>query len=294
LNPLRPIFLPFHKRLARRDAIAYQHAHRLWMIDHALAAAGIDVDETKQQTLIEIGCGDGWLAGQLSPRFARIVGFDINAARVRPAQAKNVLIIVGDAESSPIATGSADVIISIAVLEHLREPERELRHMAALLKPGGVMVHIVPTSFWKTLQWLGFIPDKFRKELRNAVRSLAGERGRRSGGRDGGSGGNSGGGKYFEGRETNNPKRQSRRKWWQKLYPRVHGEYDSNWAEFRGWRREAWRRRVRDAGLTLTHEVPLGSASPYFFGFSLPCGRFKWTGLNTVVALVVTNETKAS
>lgn len=248
------------------------------MIEHALAAAGLDERGTAAQTLVEIGCGDGWLDGQLSPRFERIIGFDINPSRVRPSAAKNVLIIVGDAEDSPIAPASADIIISIAVLEHLREPERELQRMATLLKPGGMMIHIVPTSFWKTLQWVFFIPDKLCKELRHAVRALAGERSKRDEN------------KYHAGWETNNPKRMSRRMWWQKLYPRVHGEYDSNLAEFRGWRRAVWRKRVRDADLTLQKEAPLGTASPYFFGLSLPCGRFRWTRLSTVVALVITAE----
>lgn len=48
----------------------------------------------------------------------------------------------------PIEDGVADTVMSLSVLEHLREPEMMLREAYRLLRPGGSLVLQVPFMWW--------------------------------------------------------------------------------------------------------------------------------------------------
>jgi SAM-dependent methyltransferase len=269
-HALQHLALPLYRLAHRPEPIAYQHAERRYMLDRCIDA----IPDEARGTVIEMGCGDGWVAHQLAQRFERVVGYDINPHRIEPPTAGNVLLLASEAERPPIAPASADAVFSFAVFEHLPQREVVLEQLTALLKPGGVMVHAVPTATMKLLQYAGFFPDKLRRELRNLTRTLAGQKKHRPP-------------KPLDGFETNNPRRASRRRWHQKLGPRVHGEYDSNWQETLQNRVGYWRHLFESTGLRCTRVVPLGLWSPYFFG-GAPLAKLGGTlGLGSVHAFVL-------
>jgi hypothetical protein len=117
------------------------------------------------------------------------------------------------------------------------------------------MLHVVPHWGWKVLQFAGFYPNIARKRTRSLLRGLAGLPKTRAV-------------KYYAGRENNNPRRISRRVWYRKFYPRIHGEYDSHVEEILAWRPQSWIRIFEDAGLRVTQQIPMGIGSPYLFGIS--------------------------
>ena len=262
------------------DAQAYQHAHRAWMLDRVFAS----VDSRGCRTVVEIGCGDGGNCDVMSDRFEHVVGFDINLHRLRRPVRPNVLLVGGDADRMPIGAASADLVISVALMEHMPDRVAAFRQFATLVKPGGKCIHIAPVAPWKVFQWALFVPETIRKYAASLLRTLAGERRQKqfaTNPRAGtGRGGTAAG-------ETNNPRRVRKKVWYRKLVPRVHGEYETNWDEFRQWRVAAWRRQVEEAGLQVVQQVKLGCASPYGFGLSLALGRLRGLGLHTVVAFVV-------
>lgn len=51
-------------------------------------------------------------------------------------------------ESLPIASEVADAVILLSVMEHLREPQKMLREVYRILKPGGVLLLQVPWQWW--------------------------------------------------------------------------------------------------------------------------------------------------
>ena len=51
-------------------------------------------------------------------------------------------------ESLPIADAVADTVVSLSVLEHLREPKVMLHEAHRILKPGGFLVLQVPWQWW--------------------------------------------------------------------------------------------------------------------------------------------------
>ncbi len=250
------LFMPLYRASHWPDGSAYQHGQRRWMLQRVLGCVPVQ----GVRTVLEVGCGDGWVCNEMGKRFGQVVGFDINPHRIGKAALPNVHLVAGSADHPPIADGSVDLILSLAVLEHLPDRVGTLQQLTKLLSPEGVMVHIVPMSMMKILQWVGHGPDLLRKQVRGATRFLAGQRKGHKG-------------KYYGGMETNNPQRKSRRRWHQKVLPRVHGEYDSNLQEIIENSDGKWRSLFGQAGLGVTRVVPLGVFSPYFFGLSASLKR---------------------
>lgn len=78
--------------------------------------------------------------------------------------------IVGDIMKMPIADATYDVIVSIAVLEHVPRPWDAMTEMYRVLKPGGSLIMYVPFLF-PYHEMLGYYRDYFRFS-ETAVRSL--------------------------------------------------------------------------------------------------------------------------
>lgn len=277
-NPWHRFWAGLHHVVKGPEPLAYQHAHRTWMLNRLFES----VDTGTCRTAVEIGCGDGINCDTMALRFDRVVGFDINVNRLRHSTRNNVLLVAGDAERLPIGSHTADLVISVALMEHMPDRIAAFRAFATLVKPGGQCIHIAPVAPWKIFQWVLFPLATIRQHLASLLRAMAGQRrvkqpeqnfAPRTG-------------DVIHG-ETNNPRRTRKKVWYRKIVPRVHGEYDSNWDEFRQWRCTAWRQQAEAAGLRVVQQVKLGCASPYGFGLSRVLGRLQWLGLHTVVAFVV-------
>jgi 2-polyprenyl-6-hydroxyphenyl methylase/3-demethylubiquinone-9 3-methyltransferase len=87
-----------------------------------------------------------------------VVGLDISAAELNLAPpGAYAETIVGDVAETPIP-GQFDLILSDAVLEHVRDNRRAVANLAACLAPGGTMAHFVPcrnAPFALLNRWLG-------------------------------------------------------------------------------------------------------------------------------------------
>ena len=252
------------------DGADYQHATRAWMLDRFLA----EVDLARMRTVVEVGCGNGYVCGRLAQRFPRVVDFALNTARIDRSLQGRALLVAAAVGQPAIAVGAADLVIPLLFMEHVPDRIATLRRLRLLLGPGGRMIRLVPTAWWELFQWAGFLPDVVRKQARGVTRALAGQRRARKV-------------KLHPDRQTNNPMRAARRSWYSKMIPRVHGEYCSNIDEILQWRRASWAAQFRAAGLSVTQVVPMGIGSPYGFGLSRPAGRLPWTGLASTVAYVL-------
>lgn len=95
-------------------------------------------------TVLDLGCGHGWLAGALAARGARVVGVDGSAELVARARADHpgLRFEVGDLTAGlPAAlTGPFDVVVSHMVLMDLPVLDTVLADVASRLAPGGVLV----------------------------------------------------------------------------------------------------------------------------------------------------------
>jgi len=60
----------------------------------------------------------------------------------------NSIDIRGDGQKLPIKNDCIDTVISIDVLEHVPEPQRMIKEIWRVLKPGGVVILSTPFFFW--------------------------------------------------------------------------------------------------------------------------------------------------
>ena len=64
------------------------------------------------------------------------------------ADAEHPVDVVADATALPFASGALDRVGSNSVLEHIAYPHQVLAECHRVLRPGGVMVHVMPFVWW--------------------------------------------------------------------------------------------------------------------------------------------------
>jgi len=105
---------------------------------------------TGGDTLLHVGCGDGYLDPYLSTRFKRVVGVDINFLELQSAASSRkgteVAYVLIDGFVLPFLSGVFDEIVSIDVLEHAEDDVALLDEMSRVLKRGGRLTVTVPNA----------------------------------------------------------------------------------------------------------------------------------------------------
>lgn len=108
---------------------------------------------TATDHVLEIGGGSGFQAALISEVVASCVSIDV---RRHPESRHPVTIY--DGRTIPFEDSSFDVIFSSNVLEHVIDLDGLLGECARVLKPGGVMFHIVPSATWRIWTSLTYYP----------------------------------------------------------------------------------------------------------------------------------------
>ncbi|MCS7000731.1 MAG: class I SAM-dependent methyltransferase [Bacteroidota bacterium] len=98
--------------------------------------------------VLDVGCGNGWLARTLVPHGIAVCSLDLSLVNTRRALEETPhplhVAVVASSEHLPFAKETFDCVIASEVLEHLPEPERALEDMWRVVKPGGRIVISTP------------------------------------------------------------------------------------------------------------------------------------------------------
>lgn len=104
--------------------------------------------DTRPATCLEIGCGNGRVYRQLREYgFAgKYTGIELSVAAIAANRAANPEATweVAGAYDIPGPDGQFDCAFSVYVLEHLVYPERALREMMRVVRPGGRLIVVFP------------------------------------------------------------------------------------------------------------------------------------------------------
>ena len=120
--------------------------------------------------VLDVGCGGGDLLRLLRDEGAEVLGLELSPAAGAQAERGDVPVRYGGLAA--VSAGETfDLVCSITVLEHLRDPLAAVRAMGALVRPGGALLLEVPSlarprvgvaDFLCYQHLYHFVPETFR------------------------------------------------------------------------------------------------------------------------------------
>ncbi len=100
------------------------------------------------EIILDVGCGDGWLARHFLPDGKKVISMDIssiNPVRIhKEVNNPNHLGLVADVFALPIKKNSVDVIVASEIIEHVANPKQFISILHETLKPGGRLIVTTP------------------------------------------------------------------------------------------------------------------------------------------------------
>ena len=110
-------------------------------------------------SVLDIGCGDGPFASFCAERGAEVIFADIDAEKVaavdamlKQSPARAVLPLVTDAKPIPLADARVNKVIAMEVLEHVEDPAQFMRELVRVAKPGALFLLTVPDPLGESVQ----------------------------------------------------------------------------------------------------------------------------------------------
>jgi ubiquinone/menaquinone biosynthesis C-methylase UbiE len=153
IGPTRAELEANHEQLEARNAVHWRfgfdaEAGVRFVLDKALPLRG---------RVLDVGTGKGRFLKSLAKHVGLVTTVDINGEEQHCARleaiytgvADRIDFVVADARSLPWRAGSFDVVTTWNVVHHLDAPERVLREMLRVLRPGGrlVVADFAPSGF---------------------------------------------------------------------------------------------------------------------------------------------------
>lgn len=157
-----PYWLPFpriaHQRAPRNDLTIYDRFAEHWWdgsqrwlrtLQNLVPARLRHFDRIADwagKSVLDLGCGGGFMSEALARRGAIVTGADPAAAAIAIATGHAALqdlpirYLVAPGESLPLPSQSMDYVVCVDVLEHVRDVGAVLDEVARILRPGGVFL----------------------------------------------------------------------------------------------------------------------------------------------------------
>lgn len=122
--------------------------------------------EGRRPRVVDLGCGCGYLLWLLKDQYDA-VGLDGSAQAVEFSKRRGVDVRLGALpDEVPFEDGSADVVMFLDVLEHLKDDGVCFDRAARLLRPGGIAICTVPAY-----PWLWTKRDEYHQHFRRYTRA---------------------------------------------------------------------------------------------------------------------------
>jgi len=99
------------------------------------------------ETVLEIGCGDGFFLNLLRTKNIKSVGLELNPKAATEARKKGLEVFTQLLEEhAPKNENAYDIVCSFQVLEHISNPRSYFLNSLKVVKPGGRLIIAVPNN----------------------------------------------------------------------------------------------------------------------------------------------------
>ena len=143
--------------------------------DAIVSAASIGPGDT----VVDVGAGTGFLTEAASKAAGKAIALDLSKSMTDEAIDKladrNVEFKIGSVERIPLGDSSVDAVVGNMFLHHCPDPERAIREMTRVLRPGGRIAFADMQEHeheWlrteKADLWLGFDRERVSELLQEA------------------------------------------------------------------------------------------------------------------------------
>lgn len=140
---------PTTERLTADDAGATTESYLIYLIHVATYRYCLDYVSGKK--VLDYGCGTGYGTALISPRCKEVTGIDTSVQAIRYAvehyRAPNLTfqqVSPVEVVPLPFADASFDVVLSLQVIEHVRNVNVYLTEISRVLAPGGCAIFSTP------------------------------------------------------------------------------------------------------------------------------------------------------
>ena len=129
--------------------------------------------------VLDVGAGTGFLTEAASKAAGKVIALDLSKSMTDEAISKlagrNVEFKIGSVERIPLGDSSVDAVVGNMFLHHCPDPEKAIREMTRVLRPGGRIVFADMQEHeheWlrteKADLWLGFDKERISELLQEA------------------------------------------------------------------------------------------------------------------------------
>lgn len=125
-----------------------------------------ELQAQKPKIILELGVGNGYISNELARNGHTVTGMDLFDGPLNMLDS-NVLRVKFDIERDDVPAelqGKFDVVLALAILEHVRDENAVLKRIKQMLKPTGVLYASTPNINWwpfRIKYFLGKTVDDF-------------------------------------------------------------------------------------------------------------------------------------
>lgn len=134
--------LSFSQQIASSFGKASRSYIQAARLQQQVAADALRYLPQSAETLMDLGCGPGWLHPQLATRCQQLLAVDLSAGMLQQAATLQYAsrYIQADAAALPLPDNCCDALFSSLMLQWCPQPAAVLQEIERVLKPGGQAV----------------------------------------------------------------------------------------------------------------------------------------------------------